>query len=82
MHDTWQAGDDLIPQVSEQKERPSSSSNREEISPNLGVTLAKHSATARYDPMMRWKAETPNEELWSSRVLSANFQGFREYRDS
>lgn len=61
----WQAGDDLVPQVSEQKERPSSSGNREEISANLGVILAKNSVAARYDPMMRWKAETPNEEPWS-----------------
>lgn len=60
----WQAGDDLVPQVSEQKERPSFSGNRQQISANLGVTLAKNSVTARYDPMMRWKAETPNEEPW------------------
>lgn len=62
----WQAGDDLVPQVSEQKERPSFSGNREEISANLGVTVAKNSVAASYDPMMRWKAETPNEEPWSS----------------
>ena len=71
----WQAGDDLVPQVSEQKERPSSSGNREEISVNLGVTLAKNSVAARYDPMMRWKAETPNEEPWSS---LGQFQGIRQ----
>lgn len=62
----WQAGDDLVPQVSEQTERPSFSGNRQQISANLGVTLAKGSVAARYDPMMRWKAETPNEEPWSS----------------
>lgn len=71
----WQAGDDLVPQVSEQKEGPSSSGNREEISVNLGVTLAKNSVAARYDPMMRWKAETPNEEPWSS---LGQFQGIRQ----
>lgn len=61
----WQAGDDLVPKNSDQKEQLSSSGNREEISANLGVTLAKNSVAARYDPMMRWKAETPNEEPWN-----------------
>lgn len=61
----WQAGDDLVPKNNDRKEQLSSSGNREGISANLGVPLAKNSVAARYDPMMRWKAETPNEEPWN-----------------
>ena len=62
----WQAIDDPVLQYSNQEGRPSSSGNQEETSTNLSVASAKDSVAARYDPMMRWKAETPDEEPWSA----------------
>lgn len=56
-----QARDHPVLQNSEQ-----SSSGNQEISTNFSVALAKNSVTARYDPMIRWKTETPEEEPWSA----------------
>lgn len=49
-----------------QKSEQSSSGNQEEISTNFIVALAKNPVTARYDPMIRWEAETTEEEPWNA----------------
>ena len=49
-----------------QNSEQSSSGNREGISTNFSDALAKNSVMARYDPMIRWEAQTPEDEPWTA----------------